>query len=363
MKPRSARRSLRNVCSLRPLRSRRFLLLVVVGAGAAEAGGRRDHRRDVRPRSRSGRRAESDRVFHEAGGRRRLRRHDLSPRGEVRDGAGRRSADEGSGEARALRHRRTERGEGRSARAEDDARIGRRRARCPASRTAPARSSSSSSPISRRSTTSTPCSRTSPTASRCCRRFPRRRSTTKGVATERVEIRHVTIRDTPPEPFVTETRRGTRRLSRRPRHERRSDHDRVLRRQGAEHRSAVHAARRGRRLQRHGVSPRRAGLRHPDRRAVEPRRAADREAAGAGPQPAAGVQRHQAREGHRLDGARRRARQRDDVVLHLHGDVGAARRRLHGVRPSRRRDGGGRGDRSRAANRRGAEHANRSAGQ
>ena len=67
----------------------------------------------------------------------------------------------------------------------------------------------------------------------------------------------------------------------------------------------------------HRVAP---GLRHPDRRAVEPHRAAHREAAGAGPQPAAGVQRHEAREGDRLDGARRRARQRDDVVLHLHRD-------------------------------------------
>ena len=35
----------------------------------------------------------------------------------------------------------------------------------------------------------------------------------KGVATERVEIRHVTIRDTPPEPFVTESRSRTRRAT------------------------------------------------------------------------------------------------------------------------------------------------------
>ena len=35
-------------------------------------------------------------------------------------------------------------------------------------------------------------------------------------------------------------------------------------------------------------------------------------------QPAAGVQRHEARQRHRVDGARRRSRQRDDVVLHLH---------------------------------------------
>ena len=58
-------------------------------------------------------------------------------------------------------------------------------------------------------------------------------------------------------------------------------------------------------------------LRHSDRRA-EDARAADREAAEARPQPAAGVQRHQAREGHRVDGARRRSGERDDVVLHRH---------------------------------------------
>ena len=55
----------------------------------------------------------------------------------------------------------------------------------------------------------------------------------KGVATERVEIRQVTIRETPPEPFVTETPQELGAYRARARHERRPDHDRVLPRQGA----------------------------------------------------------------------------------------------------------------------------------
>ena len=47
----------------------------------------------------------------------------------------------------------------------------------------------------------------------------------KGLATERVEIRHVTIRDTPPEPFVHRDAGRARRLPRGARHERRADHD------------------------------------------------------------------------------------------------------------------------------------------
>ncbi len=65
------------------------------------------------------------------------------------------------------------------------------------------------------------------------------------------------------------------------------------------------------------VPPRRAGLRDPDRRPDQPG-TADREAAEARAQPAAGVQRHEARQRHRLDGARRRSGQRHDVVLHRH---------------------------------------------
>ena len=89
-------------------------------------------------------------------------------------------------------------------------------------------------------------------------------------------------------------------------------------------------------------------------------RAADRESSEAGAQPAAGVQRHQTREGHCLDGARRRSGERHDVVLHLHRHVAGARRRLHGVRARRGRDERGRGDRGTPRDRRGAEHPHRS---
>ena len=84
-----------------------------------------------------------------------------------------------------------------------------------------------------------------------------------------------------------------------------------------------------------------------------------REAAGAGPRAAAGVQRHEARQGDRLDGARRRSGQRHDVVLHLHGTVHGARRPVHRLRAGGRRHGGGRSDRKGAAQRRDAGVADR----
>ena len=183
----------------------------------------------------------------------------------------------------------------------------------------------------------------------------------KGVATERVEIRHVTIRDTPAGAVRHRDRGGARRLSRRARHERRADHDRVLRRQGAEHRPSVHAARRGRRLQRHGVPPRRAGLRHPDRRAVEPRRAAharsSRRWCTTSP-PEFNDTKH-------VKGIVSMARgdAPDSATTSFFictGTVDGARRRLHRVRSRRRRHGGGRGDRGGAAHGRDAEHADRS---
>ena len=48
-----------------------------------------------------------------------------------------------------------------------------------------------------------------------------------GLATERVEIRKVTIRDTPPEPFLTDSPQQLGQLSRGARHQRRADHHRV----------------------------------------------------------------------------------------------------------------------------------------
>ena len=80
----------------------------------------------------------------------------------------------------------------------------------------------------------------------------------KGIATERVEIKRVTIRDTPAGAVHQRDAAGTGAY--------RAVLDtsagpithRVPGRQGAEHRPAVHAARGGRRLQRDGVPPGRA---------------------------------------------------------------------------------------------------------
>ena len=139
-----------------------------------------------------------------------------------------------------------------------------------------------------------------------------------GLATERVEIRRVTIRDTPPEPFVTETAAGARRLQGGARHERGADHHRVFHRQGARHGPSVHAHGGRRRVQRHGISSGGARLRHSDRRGGHPRLRVHGEAAEARPAARSGVQRHEAREGDRVDGARVGAGKRDDVVLYLH---------------------------------------------
>ena len=127
-----------------------------------------------------------------------------------------------------------------------------------------------------------------------------------------------------------------------------------------EHRPSVPAAGRGRRLQRHGVSSRRAGLRHSDRRA---RRAA--------PAP---LTEKQQKLVHNLAPEFNDTKHVKGIVSMARGDepdsattsffictgaVDGARRRLHGVRPRRRRDGGGRGDRGGAAERRDADHADR----
>ena len=76
------------------------------------------------------------------------------------------------------------------------------------------------------------------------------------------------------------------------------------------------------RLRRHRVPPRRPRLRRPDRMARQPR-SADGETAEARADAAAGVQRHEAREGHPLDGARRRSRERHHVLLHRDGEMRA----------------------------------------
>ena len=183
-----------------------------------------------------------------------------------------------------------------------------------------------------------------------------------GLATERVEIKHVTIRDTPPpmpEPFSTETPQEL------------ASYRAVLDTSAGpitvelfpdkapDPRASVPAARRGRRLRWDGVSPCRTRLRHSDRGAREPRGSAQRQAAEGGSSPAARVQRHQAHQGDRFDGAWRRPGKRDDVLLHLHRGVTGARRSVHGVRTGRGRHGGGRGNRSSAAHRRNTGDADR----
>ena len=158
-----------------------------------------------------------------------------------------------------------------------------------------------------------------------------------GLATERVEIRRVTIRDTPPEPFVDETA-GARRVSRRARDQRRADHDRVLHRQGARHRPPVHALAAAGvydGMAFHRVAPgfviQTGALRQPDG-------AADREATDAcAPLPP------EFNDTKHVKGIVSMARgddpgQRDDVVLHLHRHVARARRPIHGVWPRRGRD-------------------------
>ena len=127
-----------------------------------------------------------------------------------------------------------------------------------------------------------------------------------GLATERADIRHVTIRDTPPEPFVTdspqqlgeyravlETGAGPVTIEFFP--DKAPEHVRQFLRLAA---AGVYNG-----MAFHRVAP---GIRDPDRRAEHAASAADREAADAGAQPSAGVQRHQARQRHRVDGARRR---------------------------------------------------------
>ena len=111
----------------------------------------------------------------------------------------------------------------------------------------------------------------------------------------------------------------------------------------------------GRRLQRHGVPSRRAGVRHSDRRA---RRAAS-----------APLTEKQQKLVHNLapefndtkhvKGIVSMARGDDPASATTSffictGDVDGARRRVHGVRPGGGRDGGRRGDRSGAAQRRDA---------
>ena len=110
----------------------------------------------------------------------------------------------------------------------------------------------------------------------------------------------------------------------------------------------------------HGVSPRRAGLRHPDRRAVEPRRRRSPRSSRRWSTTCA----PEFNDTKHVKGIVSMARgdAPDSATTSFFictGDVDGARRRVHRVRPRRRRDGGRGGDRGGAAERRGADHADR----
>ena len=107
-----------------------------------------------------------------------------------------------------LWHRRAEPAEAGDQRREAHARGGLRGPRSRTVPTAPARSSSSASPISQRSTASTRSLRGSPRASSSRRKFRRPPPTTRARRSSRIAMTRVTIRDKPAptaEPFSTET--------------------------------------------------------------------------------------------------------------------------------------------------------------
>ena len=115
---------------------------------------------------------------------------------QVRHRAGRRPAVEGPGQVRAVRHRRAE--HPRRDQQEPMTAGAVAAVLVPNRPTAPARSSSSASSTSRRCRASTRCSAASSRASRSCSRSQRSRPTREQRPTTRVEIKNVTIRDTPP---------------------------------------------------------------------------------------------------------------------------------------------------------------------
>ena len=183
----------------------------------------------------------------------------------------------------------------------------------------------------------------------------------RGAPAERIEIRSVAIRDTPPpepEPFATESPAEL------------AKHRAILETSAGPITveffadKAPEHVRNFLRLASLGVfdgtlvPSRRPRIRHPDWRG-DVSRASQREAAEDGPLSSAGVQRHQAREGHPVHGPRRRPGECHDVVFHRHRGCPVARREVHCVWPRRRRYARGRGDRADAGQRRGAGHAGR----
>ena len=260
------------------------------------------------------------------------------------------------GEARALRHRRAERGEGRGARAEDDA--GDRWRPC----SVPGRPDSAGAQFfivladqPALDGQYTVFGRVVGRHGGRCRRSPRRRWTRRraGDRARRDPARH------------DSRHAAARRAVRRPRRRRSLAAYRAVLDTSAgpitieffpdkapEHVRQFLRLARGRRLRRHGVPSRRARLCHSDRRAVDARAAPlteKQQKLVQNLQPEFNDTKH-------VKGIVSMARGDDPgsattSFFICTGDVAGARRSVHGLRPGRRRDGGGRGDRSGAAER------------
>ena len=263
---------------------------------------------------------------------RRLRRHHLPSRHPARPDPGRRSAVEGPGEEGAVRDRRPRRAE--VPRQRSASTCAARSPRCcgRASRTAPARSSSSAS-------------RDQPTLDgqftvfgrvveglEIAQQISEMPADANGLITDRVEITTVRIRDTPPPeptPFETETAAqlaGYRAVlettmgeitveffpDRAPGHVRNFLR---LSKLGVFDGTAFHRVVPGFVVQTGALTSRKAPLTQKQRPFVR--------------QPAAGVQPDAARGGHPVDGPRRRSGERPDVVLHLPGQGVVARQQVH----------------------------------
>ena len=285
-----------------------------------QAGRRPDLGRHDRHSTAARGRSESRRLFHEAGAGGRVRGDDVPSRGAQRDRAGRRPAVEGSGEEGALRHGRAWRvetggrgsGQSREAHARrgvGGAAAGQARFRGRAVLPVRERSAGARRAVHRvRAHGRRPRRRAEDLRDGRGRRRPAERSRGDRVG------HHSRYAAARADPVRDGDRRAARALARDVGDDDGADRAGVHAGQGAGARAEFPAAGEDRRLRRHCVPPRRAGIRRAGRRDDEPRHAAVGEAARAHQDiDSAGVQRHAARQRHRVDGARstiRRARRR-----------------------------------------------------
>ena len=184
-----------------------------------------------------------------------------------------------------------------------------------------------------------------------------------GRVTDRIEMTRVTIRDTPPpepEPFTTESVEELATLSRGARDLAGADHARVPAGQGARPRAQFPAARLARRVRRHGLPPRRPRVRPPGRHAEHAHQPGARNARSstcARSSPEFNDTPH-------VKGTLSMARTDDPNSASTSffictGPRAFARRQVHGVRASRRRNGGRGGNRGRPGRWRDASAAHR----